>query len=136
MKTVLWIEDDPEVMGGLGSAFKRADFSVRTALDIKSALEIVEDNDFDCIVVDMALDYAPRARSEGAAAEDLISAVEGRNKSLKTGQVTQIVLLTSFVQRAKDLESKHPGVSVLSKLDLHEHLGSLMAGIRRGRAAS
>ncbi|MCX7752248.1 MAG: sigma-54 dependent transcriptional regulator [Blastocatellia bacterium] len=83
MKKILIVDDDPETCEFLTELFSVEDWSVQTALSAGRALELLEREDFDCVIADLNL-------NEAQTGLDVLRAFKTRSPQ------TEVILITGF----------------------------------------
>jgi len=119
--TILLVEDHDDLAATIGAWLEEANFAVDFAADGAIALNLVADNEYDAIVLDLML---PR-----------VSGIRVAEKLRDDGVATPILMLTARDQLDDKLEGFNAGADdyVVKPFETEELIARLRALIRRAR---
>lgn len=106
MKTVLIADDEAALLELYDEEFRRAGYQVKTALHAREALDVVENHEVDCVIMDICM-----------PGEDGLEAV---SKIRRTHRELPIVLNTAYDSYKNDFHSWLADAYVVKSPDVSE----------------
>ncbi|MDY7092618.1 MAG: hypothetical protein SX243_06565 [Acidobacteriota bacterium] len=122
MSKVLWVDDDADgSLLGLGRILERAGLEVDIAADVSTALNLLEENDYDSILLDLLVPQFNSSRGldplPGLRVVDFLSKRTVRNRDRNTPKV---VILTVMSPSELEPELRGKDVQIFSKMAILE----------------
>jgi len=112
-KTILVVDDDPQVLSSIERLFKKAGYIVSTAKSGKEALGKIDKSDFDLVVIDIRM-----PELDGIETVKSIKAIR-KNKSKPD---IPVMFITGYADVDANEKAKEFGEVVLKPFDLEEFL--------------